>query len=111
MAELKQKEIHFYAYDPEEEVKECIHSFFEAERRIRKNCGEIHTTQLALMTGRLFVMGYRVFMHEAADDFYEITLGKDNTRTDMEIRLGHDILKLWMIGGFHTDFKTMEGDE
>lgn len=106
----KNKEIHFYAYYPGDiidERVECVHSYFDTERKIQNNHKEIHTTQLCFLTTNLFAMGYRVLMHEAVDDFYEITLGSDNTRTNRDIRMSNNLLAMWRGGVFMTLYESM----
>ena len=109
----KNKEIHFYAYEPGDSIdKHCVHSYFETERKIQNEHKEIHTTQLSLLSTRLFALGYRIFMHEAIDDYYEISLGSNNTRTNREIRMSNNIQNMWKAGVFLTEFEAMmEGKE
>ena len=59
----------------------------------------IHTTQMGLLSTRLFDLGYRIFVHPTTHTMYEINLG-ENTCTDREIHSGHDLFRLWQNGEF-----------
>lgn len=94
------KEIHFYTnskyipghiryYDSWEETLEAI-----------CNKTEVHTVQMALLTTSLFGDGFRVYIHENKYDFYEVKLGSDNTRTDREIKVTHNLFRMWLSGEF-----------
>lgn len=59
----------------------------------------ISTFQVITCTTRLFLHGYRIFVHAAPDDVYEITLGK-NERTNREIRMNTCLYNLILSGEF-----------
>lgn len=49
--------------------------------------------------------GYRIFVHDNVlnfDNCYEIKVG-DNERMNREIRLGHNIFKMWRAGEFDNE--------
>lgn len=51
--------------------------------------------QMGLFSTRLFELGYRIFIHESPLRQYEIKLGGDNARTNREIKMGHNLFKMW----------------
>lgn len=96
---LVSKEIHFYEfYNPD-----CIHSWISAEKAIVNGKEIIKTTQMGLMSMDLIASyGYRIFVHDDIcnqDSCYEIKVG-DNERTNREIRVAHNIFKMWRAGEF-----------
>lgn len=67
-----------------------------------KNGEPIYTFQVITCTTELFRHGYRVFVHAAPDDEYEIKLGM-NERTGREIKMGHCLYKMILAGEFEKD--------
>lgn len=102
------KEIHFYdsEYDaivnsskPFNKQASFYYGYTETEDAIYNNEEIIHTLQMCCLKTSLFTQGYRVFIHDM-DGNYEIKLGPDNDRTNRDIRMEHNILKLWELGEF-----------
>lgn len=56
------------------------------------------TLQMCFLRTTWFELGFRIFVHDNTGEF-EIKLGQ-NDRTDREIRMGHNLYKLWYAGGF-----------
>lgn len=86
------KEIHFYEYGDKIPM---FHSWNETEIQIENGKNYIKTTQMGLLSTRLFELGYRIFVHESYDSAYEIELDGDNDLIK-EINL----FKLWQDGEF-----------
>lgn len=91
------KEIHFYEYDKEEPI---FCSWNTTQNQIKIGKSIIHTTQMGLLSTELFELGYRIFIHESKTEFYEIIFGSQNERTNREIKMGHNLFKMWESGEF-----------
>lgn len=46
-----------------------------------------------------------IFIHESENKFYEIILGSGNERTNREIKMGHNLFKMWKSGEFDRRVK------
>lgn len=99
------KEIHFYkddyidsfAYD----VLETTHN--ETESCIKLDCLQIYTTAISCLDfSWLLEKGYKIFLHEN-DKCLEIKEGCIEG-IDKEIKIGHNIMKLWIGGTFDNYF-------
>ncbi|WP_206459393.1 hypothetical protein [Anaerovorax sp. IOR16] len=88
--------------DIEDLACEFKHGFYETEIAIIDSETQIYTTQMGLLNTRLFELGYRVFVREMNNDMFEIKLG-DNERTNREIRMGHNLFKMWCAGEFRKN--------
>lgn len=96
-------EIHFY------ESTNCIpyqtalyFGWKETEDAIYELKPIIHTTQMGLMSTVLFEYGYKIFVHSKNGKHYEVKLG-ENTCTQREIRVGHNIFNLWRAREFQPE--------
>ena len=95
------KEIHFFEYESENFF--VSNSWNDTQKQIEENQQVIYTTQMGLLSTRLFEDGYRIIIHESETCAYEIKLGKENTRTNRIIRMGLNIFNLWRAGEFKND--------
>lgn len=92
------KSITFYGYEPE--YHRPTHAWNATEYAITSGKETIETTQMGLLSTKLFELSYRVFIVDSfGDSPVEICLGK-NTSTTREIRLGHNLFKMWTNGEF-----------
>ena len=59
------KQIHFYEYDPSNELAGWMikHSWYDTIDAINLNVHEIHTTQMGLLDSNLWRKGYRIYVH------------------------------------------------
>lgn len=97
-----EKIITFYMdYHPEDKSipTDVKHGYYETLDAIESGIGEIHTTQIVLLSTRLWMEGYRTFVREMDGEIFEIRLG-DNERTNREIREGHNLCKMLVAGEF-----------
>ena len=93
-------EIHFY--DAQISVPADVDQYYgwvDTVRAINNKVEEIHTTQMGLLTTALFEHGYRILIHPYDNAEYEIKLGQ-NECTDREIRMAHNLFKMWEVGSF-----------
>ena len=106
----KQKEIHFYENEHEASLntlkplmqqKTFYYGYYDTEQAIYDNINIIHTLQMCCLDTSLFKLGYRVFIHENEESVYEIKLGTENERTNREIRISHNLFKMWLNGEFN----------
>lgn len=97
------KEIHFYAdwisFMDHSGSCDLAHTWATTLKAIQILDPVIHTTQMGLLSTMLWEAGYRIFIHEN-DEMYEVKLGCENARTNRELRMGHNLFKMWMNGEF-----------
>lgn len=103
-------QIHFYTFRPGPDTLASMNahtplfaSWEDTSHAISMCADVIHTTQMGLLSTSLLVKDYRVFIHD--DRFepqtsYEIKLGCDNERTNREIKVSHNLFKMWACGEF-----------
>lgn len=105
-------EIHFYEslsdIPADKPYYQCWH---ETENAIRNLEPFIITTQMGLLRTRLTEVGYRIFVHPVEGDWYEIRvgIGEVNTCTDKEIRMAHNLFRMWEAGAFFAKVKPTGG--
>lgn len=94
-------EIHFYdseRYFPID--RKFYGGWTEVVEAIKSKTPRIDTIQMGVLSTTLFEYGYRIFVHPNNFNPYEIKLGA-NDCTDREIRMEHNLLKLWQAGEFY----------
>lgn len=90
------KEIHFNSVSYDDNT---LITYDETLRAIKREEPYIETVQMALLSTDLIKQGYKVFVRDA-DGEYEITLGDGCDRTDKELRIAHNIERMWKAGSF-----------
>lgn len=91
------KEIHFYLGSKWEYGTKVYHDFYSTRMAIW-NDEVVHTTQLVLLSTKLFEQGFRAFIHTEHRTF-EIKLGKNET-TKRIVKPESNILNLLLSGEF-----------
>lgn len=101
------KEIHFFEYTDNRIELNMIHSWNSTEKAINNGNKIINTTQMGLLSTDLIPLGYRLFVHESPSEFYEIVIGGHNTRTKKDLRMAHNLFKMWRANAF----RKFEGNQ
>ena len=55
---------------------------------------------MGMLSTELIELGYRIFVHESDVDFYEIVIGGNNERTNKDLRMAHNLFKMWRANAF-----------
>lgn len=98
-------EIHFFEKDMHAAIMP-YHGWYETSKAIEEHRKYIATTQMGLLDTRLIKDGYRIFVHPVDEEQYEIRLDEKNTCTDKELRMAHNLFKMWQAGAFHANAVT-----
>mgnify|MGYP003293334731 FL=1 len=88
-------EIHFYEQKPD---KDMYVDYVTTNKAIEDKVEFIETTQMCLLSTGLLLDGYRVFIHYAKGDIYEVELYKSRTPNHIEIRPSKNLRALWASG-------------
>ena len=92
-------EIHFYEQKPHWMSDGDIYvDYVSTDEAIKKKETFIETTQMHLLSTSLFLDGYKVFIHYAKGDVYEVELYKSRTPNHIEIRPSKNLRALWASG-------------
>lgn len=94
---MSKKQIHFYPY----EYPDAIADWNGTHKAINDGIEYVETMQMGLLSADLWELGYRIFIHEPNGKSYELKLGGDNERTDKELRIAHNLFKMWRAGSFN----------
>lgn len=97
---VEEKQIIFLAADNFMRCRNSkkYHDYYETLDAIETQ-NIVITTQMCLLTTELFEKGFQVFVWDKSGA-YEIKLGSDNERTTRDIRIAHNLFKLWQSGEF-----------
>lgn len=88
-------EIHFYEQKPD---RDMYVDYITTDKAIEDKVEFIETTQMHLLSTGLLLNGYRVFIHYAKGDVYEVELYKSRTPNHIEIRPSKNLRALWASG-------------
>ena len=79
-------------------------SFKELNKIIdEENTEIIYTTCMGYLSTSLFKKGYKIFVHNSPKDKLEIKLGSKNKWTSKEIRMSHNLFKMWLAGSISNN--------
>lgn len=92
-------EIHFYEQKPHWMDDGDIYvDYVSTDEAIKNKESFIETTQMHLLSTGLLLDGYKVFIHYAKGDVYEVELYKSRTPNHIEIRPSKNLRALWASG-------------
>ena len=92
-------EIHFYEQKPHRMCNEDIYvDYVSTNEAIERKENFIETTQMHLLSTTLLMDGYKVFIHYAKGDVYEVELYKSRTPNHMIITPSKNLRALWASG-------------
>jgi YD repeat-containing protein len=100
---LINREIHFYESMNVLPEDKCVIHDWESINEIlreRKQVGEVHTTQMCMLSTTWILSGYRVFVHQGNGIVYEITLRDKDHQGDRAIRIAQNMYAMWAGGVF-----------
>lgn len=90
-------EIHFYEQTPQKNGNLYL-DYVSTNKAIEDKVEFIETTQMHLLSTSLLLNGYRVFIHYAKGDIYEVELYKSRTPNHVVIRPSKNLRALWASG-------------
>ena len=93
-------EIHFYEKKPDKDV---YVDYVGTEDAINRKEELIETTQMQSLSTSLLLNGYRVFIHFAKGDVYEVELYKSRTPNHAEIRPSRNLRAMWASGALSIE--------
>ena len=91
-------EIHFYEQAPQTENSKLYIDYVMTNKAIEEKVDFIETTQMHFLSTSLLLKGYRVFIHYAKGDVYEVELYKSRTPNHMVITPSKNIRAMWASG-------------
>lgn len=91
-------EIHFYEQVPQRENNNLYIDYVGTNKAIEDKIEFIETTQMHLLSTGLLMNGYKVFIHYAKGDVYEVELYKSRTPNHKVIRPSTNLRALWASG-------------
>ena len=91
-------EIHFYEQTPQRGNSNLYIDYVGTNKAIEDKIEFIETTQMHLLSTGLLMNGYKVFIHYAKGDVYEVELYKSRTPNHKVIRPSTNLRALWASG-------------
>ena len=98
LKEDENMEIHFYEQMPLDDNHKIYVDYVSTKEAIENRMGYIVTTQMCCLATWILKDGYRLFIHFANGDVYEVELGKSRTPYHPEIRLSKNLYQMWKSG-------------